>query len=116
MDSQRLQAIQSLEISNDSVKSEKCGTTVALLRTLIKPKSNSNALLEKQIKWIENYSRGFFSKSSADEVKSTKSRTSSSSLSLCLVFQGVAHSRLLCPAVHQSVIIGKVSFMHCVIL
>jgi DNA-directed RNA polymerase subunit RPC12/RpoP len=58
MDSQRSQAIESLKISDDYVKCQKCGMAVTLLRTLIKPRSNRIDSLEKQIKWIENYSRG----------------------------------------------------------
>jgi len=58
MDRKRLEAIQSLEISNDSVKCQKCGIAMSLLRMLTKPKSNRIDTLEKQIKWIENYSHG----------------------------------------------------------
>ena len=39
MDSQRSQAIQDLEISNDSVKCQQCGTAVPMLRTSTKPSS-----------------------------------------------------------------------------
>jgi DNA repair ATPase RecN len=53
MDSQRSQAIQSLEISNDSVKYQRCSRAVPLLRTSTKPRSNRIDALQKQIKWIE---------------------------------------------------------------
>jgi hypothetical protein len=36
---------------------QKCGVAVPMFRTLTKPKSNRIDALEKQIKWIENYSR-----------------------------------------------------------
>ena len=37
-----------------------------------KPKSNRIAVLERQIKWLENYSRGNNGKSSSDVVKQLK--------------------------------------------
>jgi hypothetical protein len=55
MDKQRLQAIEALEISDDFFKCQTCGKAVPLLKTLTKPKSNRIAILQKQIKWIENY-------------------------------------------------------------
>jgi hypothetical protein len=55
MEKQWSEAIQSLQISNDSVKCQKCGNAVSLLRTLTKPKSNRIDTLQKRIKWIENY-------------------------------------------------------------
>src|SRR5919202_578120 len=58
MDRQRLQAIESLQISDSSVKCQKCCTAIPLHRTLTKPKSNRIDALQKQIKWIEDHSHG----------------------------------------------------------
>jgi hypothetical protein len=58
MDSQRSQAIESLEISGNSVKCQKCGMAIPLLRTSTKSRSNRIDTLEKQIKWIENHIHG----------------------------------------------------------
>jgi hypothetical protein len=55
MDKERLQAIEALEISNDSIKCQKCGNSVPLLRTLTKPRSNRIDALQKRVKWIENH-------------------------------------------------------------
>ncbi|MFL6356278.1 MAG: hypothetical protein ACJ71C_06955 [Nitrososphaeraceae archaeon] len=55
---QRSQAIESLQISNHSVKCQKCGMVVPIIGKLSKPNSNRIAVLEKRIKWLENYSRG----------------------------------------------------------
>jgi hypothetical protein len=40
MEKQRTQAIQSWEITDNSVKCQKCGVGVSLLRTLTKPRNN----------------------------------------------------------------------------
>jgi hypothetical protein len=40
MDRKRSQVIEALEISNDSVKCQKCGNSVPLLNTLTKRRSN----------------------------------------------------------------------------
>ncbi|MFL6470183.1 MAG: hypothetical protein ACJ71H_04955 [Nitrososphaeraceae archaeon] len=58
MDRQKSQAIESLEIFNHSVKCQKCGMAVPIIGKLSKPNSNRIAVLEKRIKWLENYSRG----------------------------------------------------------
>jgi hypothetical protein len=55
---QRSQAIKALEISNDSVKCQKCGIAVPLLKMLTKPRSNRIDALQKRVKWIENHSQG----------------------------------------------------------
>ncbi|MFL6399641.1 MAG: hypothetical protein ACJ72J_08695 [Nitrososphaeraceae archaeon] len=57
MDSQRSQAIESLEIFDHSVRCQKCNIAVPLLRTLTRPNSNRIGILQKRIKWMENYSR-----------------------------------------------------------
>jgi hypothetical protein len=56
MDRQRSYAIESLEIFDHSVKCQKCGMTVPIVGKLSKPNSNRIAVLEKRIKWLENYS------------------------------------------------------------
>jgi hypothetical protein len=94
MDRQRLQAIESLDISNDYVKCQRCGIAIPLLRTSTKPRSNRIAVLEKQIKWIENYSRsGNINRPSyTNEVKALKAEVISlfgcilccKALALCL--------------------------------
>ncbi|MFL6330360.1 MAG: hypothetical protein ACJ705_05035 [Nitrososphaeraceae archaeon] len=58
MDRQKSQAIESLEIFNHSIKCQKCGMVVPIIGKLSKPNSNRIAVLEKRIKWLENYSRG----------------------------------------------------------
>jgi hypothetical protein len=57
MDRQRLQAIESLQLSDGFVKCQKCGVAVTLFRTSTptKPKSNRIAALKRQIKWIEEH-------------------------------------------------------------
>jgi hypothetical protein len=60
MENKRSQAIESLEISGsgDSVKCQKCGIAVPIVGKSIKPKSNRIAILEKRVRWLENYPRG----------------------------------------------------------
>jgi hypothetical protein len=58
MDRQRSQAIESLEIFDHSVKCQRCGNAVPIFGKLPKPHSNSIDILQKRIKWLENYSRG----------------------------------------------------------
>jgi hypothetical protein len=54
-----LQAIESLQVSisdsGDYVKCQKHDMAIPILRTMIKPKSIRIAILEKQIKWIEEH-------------------------------------------------------------
>ena len=54
-----MQAIESLQVSipdsGDYVKCQKHDMAIPILRTMIKPKSNRIAILEKQIKWIEEH-------------------------------------------------------------
>src|SRR5919198_4043741 len=59
MDKQRSQAIESLQISGDFVKCQKCGLDIPIAGKLTKPTKRSNriAILEKRIKWLENYTR-----------------------------------------------------------
>ena len=71
MDKQRSQAIESLEISSNSVKCQKCGLDIPIAGKLTKPtKSTRITILGKRIKWLENYSRG--NNRSDDDVKQLK--------------------------------------------
>jgi hypothetical protein len=49
-----------LEISESdhSVKCQKCGIAVPIVGKLTRTKNDKIAILQKRIKWIENYSRG----------------------------------------------------------
>jgi DNA repair exonuclease SbcCD ATPase subunit len=59
MDRQKSQAKESLEIFDHSVKCQRCGIAVPIVGKLTKStKSNRIAVLEKRIKWLENYRRG----------------------------------------------------------
>jgi hypothetical protein len=71
MENKRSQAIESLQISSDSVKCQKCGLDIAIIGKLTKPTKSSNriAILEKRIKWLENYSHG---NNRSDDVKHLK--------------------------------------------
>jgi hypothetical protein len=69
MDRQKSQAIESLEIFDHSVKCQKCGIVVPIVGKLTKPKSNRIEILEKRIKWLENYRRG---NTDDDDVKQLK--------------------------------------------
>jgi hypothetical protein len=67
MDKMRLQAIQALEISNNSVKRQNCGVTVPMLRD--RPSQRAiELMLCKNGKWIENHSHG----NAITEVKQIK--------------------------------------------
>ena len=55
---QRLQAMESLQISDNSVKCQRCGMAVPIIRKLARPYNDRVAVLQRRIKWIENYSRG----------------------------------------------------------
>ena len=70
MERQRLQAIEALEIYDDhSVKCQRCGIAVPIVRKLPRPLNDRVAILQKRIKWIENYSRGNIR---SDDVKQLK--------------------------------------------
>jgi hypothetical protein len=73
MDRQKSQAIESLEIFDHSVKCQRCGMAVPIIGKLSKPNSNRIAVLEKRIKWLENYSRGNINRPSyINDVKAVK--------------------------------------------
>jgi hypothetical protein len=73
MDRQRSYAIESWEISDHSVKCQKCGTAVPIVGKLPKPHPNRVAILQKRIKWLENYSRGNINRPSyINDIKALK--------------------------------------------
>jgi hypothetical protein len=73
MDRQRSYAIESLETSDHSVKCQKCGTAVPIVGKLPKPHPNRVAILQKRIKWLENYSRGNINRPSyINDIKALK--------------------------------------------
>jgi hypothetical protein len=55
MERQRLQAIESLEISGNSVKCQRCGIAVPIVGKLTRTGNDRIAVLQKRIKWLENY-------------------------------------------------------------
>jgi hypothetical protein len=55
MERQRLQAIESLEISGSSVKCQRYGTAAPIVGKLPGPHNDRVAILQKRIKWMENY-------------------------------------------------------------
>ena len=73
MERQRLQAIESLYISGNSVKCQKCGTAVPIVGKLSRPHNDRISVLQKRIKWIENYSHGNINNSrSADDLNALR--------------------------------------------
>jgi hypothetical protein len=55
MDRQRSQSIESLEISNNSVKCQKCDIAVPIVGKLTKINNDRIGILQKRIKWIEEH-------------------------------------------------------------
>ncbi|MFL6423297.1 MAG: hypothetical protein ACJ71R_06875 [Nitrososphaeraceae archaeon] len=55
MEKQRSEAIESLEISDHSVKCQRCDMAVPIIGKLSRPCNDSAAVLQKRIKWMENY-------------------------------------------------------------
>ncbi|MFL6315631.1 MAG: hypothetical protein ACJ73C_02685 [Nitrososphaeraceae archaeon] len=55
MDRQRSQAIESLEIFDHSVKCQRCGIAVPIVGKLTRTGNDRIAMLQKRIKWLENY-------------------------------------------------------------
>jgi hypothetical protein len=54
MERQRSQAIESLQIIDNSVKCQKCGMAVPIVGKLT-ARNDRIAVLQKRIKWLENY-------------------------------------------------------------
>ena len=63
----------SLEIFGASVKCQKCGNDIPIVGKLSRPHNDRVAVLQKRIKWIENYAHGNTNNSrSADDPKALK--------------------------------------------
>jgi hypothetical protein len=58
MDRQRSQAIESLQITDNSVRCQRCGMAVTIVGKLTRTKNDRIAILQKRIKWVENYPHG----------------------------------------------------------
>jgi adenine-specific DNA methylase len=58
MERQRSQAIEALEIFDHSVKCQRCGNAVPIVGKLTKVNNDRIGILQKRIKWIENYRHG----------------------------------------------------------
>jgi hypothetical protein len=58
MERQRSQAIQSLQITDNTVKCQRCGNAVPIVGKLTRTHNDRIAILQKRIKWLENYRRG----------------------------------------------------------
>jgi hypothetical protein len=57
MERQRLQAIEALEISNHSVKCQRCGIAVPIVGKLA-ARNDRIVVLQRQIKWIKEHYQG----------------------------------------------------------
>jgi hypothetical protein len=58
IDRQRLQAIEALEICDHSVKCQRCGIAVPIVGKLTRPCNDRSVILQRRIKWMENYCHG----------------------------------------------------------
>jgi hypothetical protein len=58
MDKQRSQAIEALEISDHSVKCQRCGNAVPIVGKLSRRHNDRAVILQRRIKWMENYYHG----------------------------------------------------------
>jgi hypothetical protein len=68
MDRQRSHAIESLEIFDHSVKCQSCGIAVPIVGKLARPHNDRVAVLQRRIKWMENYYHGV----NKDDLKQLK--------------------------------------------
>jgi hypothetical protein len=57
MEQRRLRAIESLEISGNSVKCQRCSQDIPIVGKLNRPHNDRVVILQRRIKWMENYSR-----------------------------------------------------------
>jgi adenine-specific DNA methylase len=69
MDRQRSQAIESLQIIDNSVKCQRCGIAIPIVGKLTRTKNDRIAILQRRIKWLNNYSHGNIR---SDDVKRLK--------------------------------------------
>jgi hypothetical protein len=58
MEKQRSQAIESLQITDNSVKCQKCGMAIPIVGRLPRPHNDRAVILQRRIEWIEHYRRG----------------------------------------------------------
>ena len=58
MQRQRLRAIEALEIPFNSVKCQRCGNSVSIVWKLSRPHNDRAVILQRRIKWMENYYHG----------------------------------------------------------
>jgi hypothetical protein len=58
MERQRSHAIESLQISCDSVKCQRCGHDVPVVGKLNRPCNDRAVILQRRIRWMENYYHG----------------------------------------------------------
>jgi hypothetical protein len=72
MERERLQAIESLQISNGTVKCQRCSHDIRIVGKLNKPHNDRVAILQKRIKWLENYFRGNNRASYINDIKALK--------------------------------------------
>ena len=56
MDKQRSQAIESLQIFGNHVECQRCGNAVPIVGKLTNTGNDRIAVLQKRIRWMENYS------------------------------------------------------------
>jgi len=74
MERQRLQAIESLQISEsgNSVKCQRCGFAVPIVDKLSSPCNDRTVILQRQIKLMENYRRGGYGNANASKDEDLK--------------------------------------------
>jgi hypothetical protein len=70
MEKQRSLAIEALEISSDYVKCQKCSMDIPIVGKLARPHNDRVAILQKRIRWMENYYHG--NRSNANDLKLLK--------------------------------------------
>ena len=58
VEQQRSHAIESLQISCDSVKCQRCGHDVPVVGKLNRPCNDRAVILQRRIRWVENYRHG----------------------------------------------------------
>jgi hypothetical protein len=58
MERQRLQAIESLQVTDSSVKCQRCNNDIPIVAKLSRRCNGRAAILQRRIKWMENYYHG----------------------------------------------------------
>ena len=74
MEAKRQQAIESLKISGEYVKCQKCGTAVPIARGLARSRANTNRIttLQIRIKWVQDHYCPNIRDNKNDEIKVLK--------------------------------------------